>query len=60
MDISPNLWIMDQNDGLASLIGSEQRKGLNVLYTEEFEERMFQNAATVCPVKIIHVEKLII
>ena len=58
MDVAPHYWVMDQNDGLARLIGSEQKNGLCVLQTEEFDEKLFQKSALVCPVRIIRVEKL--
>jgi len=57
-DVAPRFWVMDQVDGQARLIGSEQKNGLNVLLTEEFDEELFQKAAVVCPVRIIRVEIL--
>lgn len=55
--ISPEFWEMDEQ-GLAQLKGSEEKEDHQLLIVENEEARAAnQEAADVCPVNIIHVEK---
>ncbi len=58
VEAAPSRWIMDQIDGKSNLIGSAEKKGIFVVVTtdDEYDENV--EAANICPVNIIKVEKI--
>lgn len=59
LDIAPEYWKMDEKDGLATLVGSEQKKEFYVLQLEDYAEVENLYAAKACPMNIIKVNKQI-
>jgi len=57
VEVAPNTWEMNKQDGKADLIGSNENKGFYTLLTTEDEYQNNIEAAKICPVKIIRVEK---
>jgi ferredoxin len=51
-------WFMNDSDGKSNLIGAKEKKGIFIVITgdDEYEENL--EAAEICPVKIIKVEKI--
>jgi ferredoxin len=58
VEVAPNTWTMDKNDGKASLKEGKKRKDFFILTTgdDEFNDNI--EAQNLCPVKIIKVEKI--
>ena len=57
--IAPKYWEMSQKDGLADLKGCRMNGENEERIVDEGEARANIEAAEVCPVQIIHVEKII-
>ncbi|MDP6784539.1 MAG: ferredoxin [Alphaproteobacteria bacterium] len=58
IELAPERWMMNKKDGKSVLLGSKNKKGL---YTAEaYDEEYAANKALakVCPVKVIHINKL--
>ena len=57
VEAAPSRWIMDENDGKSKLIDAKEKKGIFIALTtdDEYEENI--EAANICPVNIIKVEK---
>jgi ferredoxin len=56
-EVAPYRWQIDNNDGKASLIGASEKRGIFTLVVGDDELEDSLNAADLCPVKIIQVEK---
>jgi len=58
VDVAPDLFYMDEQDGKASLINSTEKKGIfTVKILSQFADTA-QQAQAVCPMKIIDVRLL--
>ena len=57
-EIAPYRWKIDNWDGKASLIDASEKRGIFTLTVGDDEWEDSMNAAELCPVKIIHVEKI--
>ena len=57
VDIAPDYWTMNEQDGLATLIDSEQKNEIYILITGEYAKKENLEAARICPLNIINVEK---
>ncbi len=58
VEAAPARWIMDDKDGKSNLIGAKGKKGIYIVSAgdDELDENM--EAANICPVGIIRVEKI--
>ena len=58
VEVAPNTWDMNENDGKATLRNAKQKKDFFHLTTgdDEYEDNL--KAQNLCPVKIIKVEKI--
>jgi len=58
VEAAPSRWFMDENDGKSNLIDAKEKKGIFIAITtdDEYEENF--EAAEICPVNIIKVEKI--
>ncbi|MCD6555715.1 MAG: ferredoxin [Bacteroidetes bacterium] len=57
VEAAPSRWFMDDIDGKSNLIGAKEKRGIFIVITtdDEFDEN--SEAAEICPVNIIKVEK---
>ena len=58
VEVAPSNWIMDETDGKSLLLESNEKKGIfiSIGSDDEFESNL--EAAEICPVNIIKVEKI--
>ena len=58
VEVAPHRWIMNKDDGKSILLDAKEKKGIymTVITDDEFEEN--KEAAELCPVNIIRVEKV--
>lgn len=56
-EIAPNNWKMSKEDGKATLLNSTEKKGFYISITGDEDFIDNKDAADVCPVGIIKVEK---
>jgi len=56
-EVAPSRWYMDNSDGKVTLIDSEEKKGIFTTVTTDDEYGENMEAAELCPVNIIRVEK---
>ena len=54
-EIDPKHWQMSKKDGKSNLIGGIDKKGFWTLKIQDSEREKVENAAKVCPVKVIEV-----
>jgi ferredoxin len=57
LDTAPEYWKMNGQDGLASLVGSEQNNDIYVLVIDDYAEKENLMAADACPINIIRIQK---
>lgn len=57
VEVAPSRWQMDETDGKCNLLESTEKKNIYIAIAgdDEYEENL--EAAKICPVKIIKVEK---
>ena len=57
VEVAPSRWYMDESDGKCTLIDSKEKKGIYTAVTtdDEYDENL--EAAELCPVNIIRLEK---
>ena len=58
IEAAPYRWKMDGNDGKSVLIESKQKKSIYIAITSDDEYDDNLEAANICPVNIIKVEKV--
>lgn len=56
-EVAPERWQMNENDGKSNLIGAKEKKGIYNLLTTDDEYEAQVEAAELCPVNIIRIEK---
>jgi len=58
VEVAPSRWYMNDTDGKSSLIEAKEKKGnfTAIITDDEYEENI--EAAEICPVNIIKVEKI--
>ncbi len=57
VEVAPDFWEMNETDGKSDLIGSSIKNQIQVLVTDDFSYDQNKQAAEVCPVSCIKVEK---
>ncbi len=57
VELSPYRWFINQNDGRINLKGAKEKKGIYILLTSDDEYEINKEAADVCPVNIIRIER---
>ena len=58
VEVAPNTWAMNENDGKAVLKEAKQKKDFFILVTGDDEFTANIEAQNLCPVKIIKVEQI--
>ena len=58
IELSPERWAMNNKDGKSVLLGSRNKKGFFTAEVQDDENKVNNLIAKVCPVKIIHINKL--
>jgi len=58
VEVAPNNWKMNTEDGKAMLLNANEKKGFYTTVTGDDDLDNNIDAAEVCPVKIIKVEKV--
>jgi len=58
IEIAPNNWKMNTQDGKAMLLNATEKKGFYTTLTGDDDYENNVDAAEVCPVKIIKIEKV--
>lgn len=58
IEVAPSRWEMNKTDGKCNLLGASEKKGIYITITgnDEYDESI--EAAQVCPINIIKVEKI--
>jgi len=57
VEVAPNTWEMNKEDGKADLTNAKERNGFYTLITSDDESDANVEAQNICPVKIIKVEQ---
>jgi len=57
VEVAPYRWLMNEGDGKSDLISAKNKKGIYNLVVADDEYEDNKEAAELCPVKIIKVEK---
>ncbi len=55
VEVAPNNWVMNEEDGKADLIGASEKKGFFTVISSDDERYSNEEAEHICPVKIIKV-----
>jgi len=57
-EVAPYRWQMNETDGKSDLLDSKQKKGIyiSIVGDDEYDDNI--EAANICPVNIIRVEKI--
>jgi ferredoxin len=58
IELAPDRWMMNKKDGKSVLLGSKNKKGFYTAEVHDEEYTANKALAKVCPVKIIHINKL--
>ena len=58
IELAPERWAMNNKDGKSVLLGSRNKKGHFTAEVQDDEYKVNNLIAKVCPVKIIHINKL--
>ena len=58
IELAPERWKMNKKDGRSVLLGARNIKGLYKVEVDEAEYEANKASAKVCPMKIIHINKL--
>ncbi len=56
-EVAPYRWSMDESDGKSNLLDGRERKGVYTAVATDDEYEQNTEAAKICPVNIIRVEK---
>jgi ferredoxin len=57
VEAAPSRWEMDETDGKSNLLNSKEKNGMYVMKTTDDEYEENKEAADLCPVNIIRVER---
>ena len=58
IELAPDRWMMNKKDGKSVLLDSRNKKGFFRAEVHDDEYKVNNLIAKVCPVKIIHINKL--
>jgi len=58
VEVAPSRWVMDDTDGKSTLIESKEKKGIYISLTTDDEYDENAEAAELCPVNIIRIERI--
>ncbi len=58
IELAPERWAMNNKDGKSVLLGSRNKKGFFTAEVQDDEYKVNNLISKVCPVKIIHINKL--
>ena len=58
IELAPERWAMNNKDGKSVLLESRNKKGFFTAEVQDDEYKVNNLIAKVCPVKIIHINKL--
>ena len=58
IELAPDRWMMNKKDGKSLLLDSRSKKGFFTAEVHDDEYKVNNLIAKVCPVKIIHINKL--
>ena len=58
IELAPERWAMNNKDGKSVLLASRNKKGFFTAEVQDDEYKVNNLIAKVCPVKIIHINKL--
>ena len=58
VEAAPYRWVMNDDDGKSNLLDSKENKGIYIFVTSDDEYEDNNEAANLCPVNIIRVEKI--
>jgi len=58
VEVAPSNWIMDETDGKSTLLEAKEKKGIHISITSDDDFETNIEAANICPVNIIKVEKI--
>ena len=58
IELAPERWAMNNKDGKSVLLESRNKKGFFTAKVQDDEYKVNNLIAKVCPVKIIHINKL--
>jgi len=56
-EVAPDRWAMNAADGKSDLLESRQKKGIFIALVTDDEYEANMEAAEICPVNIIRIEK---
>jgi len=58
VEVAPYRWTMDENDGKSNLLEAKEKRGMYLVLVSDDEYNDNREAAQICPVNIIRVEKV--
>ena len=58
IELAPERWKMNKKDGKSVLLGSRNKKGFFIAEVNDTEYEANKASAKVCPVNIIHINKI--
>lgn len=58
VEVAPSNWIMDKSDGKSTLLEAKGKKGIYISINSDDDYEQNVEAANICPVNIIKVEKM--
>ncbi len=58
VEVAPFRWVMDESDGKSSLTDAKSKKNIFIAVVSDDEYNHNKEAAEICPVNIIKVEKI--
>jgi len=58
VEVAPSSWAMDDFDGKSILLEATEKKGIHITITSDDDFEVNIEAANICPVNIIKVEKI--
>ncbi len=58
VEVAPNNWEMNNSDGKADLILSQEKKGFHTTITSDDDYEPNLEAQEICPVRIIRVDRV--
>ena len=58
VEVAPSNWIMNEKDGKSTLLEAKEKKGIYISISSDDDYEPNIEAANICPVNIIKVEKI--
>ncbi len=58
VEVAPFRWVMDESDGKSCLADAKSKKNIFIAIVSDDEYNYNKEAAEICPVNIIKVEKI--